>query len=108
MDVELTGFDLKLIGDKREQRDVARPLDGFHHHSLMAGTGACDPARHDFAALGDEFRSKPAKDHLLVIYECCFIDAEHADFPTRFSKLTWFSARFAGRSVCHAKPHDLS
>ena len=75
---------------------MPRPLDGFHHHALVACARACDPARNDLAALGDKLGAEAPKDHLLIIDESCFVHAKHADFTSRFTELAGLAARFAG------------
>jgi len=42
------------LGDVRQQRELARALDGARDLALMATTRSRDPARADLATLGDE------------------------------------------------------
>jgi len=42
----------RLVGRIRQQRDVARALDGYGEHALVLGGIAGDAARDDLAALG--------------------------------------------------------
>ena len=61
---------------KREQRDVARPLDGFAEPALVARARAGHAARQNLAALLHE-----RLEHLdfLVVDEVHFLDAEAAN-----------------------------
>ena len=62
---------------KRQQRDVARALDGHAQSALVTGTDAGHAARQNLAALLDELRQNV---RALVVDEVHLLDAELADF----------------------------
>src|SRR6185503_7857756 len=49
----MTRMGVLLLRDERQQRQVARPLDGVGQHALVARGSTGDPARQDLGVLQD-------------------------------------------------------
>src|SRR6185503_2810118 len=49
----MTRMGVLLLRDERQQRQVARPLDGVGQHALVARGSTGDPAREDLGVLQD-------------------------------------------------------
>ena len=61
---------------ERQQRNVARPLDGHAQPALMPSANACHPARQNLSALLHELRQDV---RALVVDEVHLLDAELAN-----------------------------
>ena len=55
----LATLNVHLIGDEREQSDLACLLDSIGHHALMLGACTGGTARNDFTAIRDQFVAIP-------------------------------------------------
>src|SRR5712691_7991846 len=67
-----------LICRVRQQRDIARALDGFGKHALTYGAVAGDASRENLASLGSVVLQQPQVFKVDLIN---FLDAEAADSP---------------------------
>src|SRR5947209_6941677 len=89
---------------ERQQRDVARLLDGDGKPPLVRRADAAQAARHDLAAFGHEAREQP---HVFVVDGVNFLDAEFANllaaeiFPAAFAAAA--GARTAGTAARAAR-----
>src|SRR5581483_2414583 len=80
-DLRMTFMTDDLLGcDERQERQIARPLDGLRQLTLVPGAGAGHPAGQDLAAL----RGERAQDRdLLEVDVADLLRAEAADLAAR-------------------------
>src|SRR5450755_4386725 len=100
---------LRRPSRKRQQRDIARLLDGCRQTVLMRRAHAGQAPRHDFAALGDEL---PEHAVVLVVDVLDLLDAEFTNFltPEKLASTAAFARRSArpASTTTAAKPGTIS
>src|SRR5580704_6296084 len=84
---------LRCASGKRQQRDVARLLDGRGQPVLMRRAHSGQPPGHDFAAFGHELPEQPV---ILIVDVRDLLRAELANFLAPEKLSSTFTRRTAG------------
>src|SRR5258708_11017379 len=84
-----------LVIRERQQRDIARLLDGRRHATLMPCANARETPRHDLPALRHELLQQA---HVFVAHAVNFLDAKLADFLAAEKLASARSTRTARRT----------
>src|SRR5690348_16984435 len=97
--------EVRLHNDIRQERQIARALDGPREHPVMLGTIPCRAAGDHLPALGDEIAKQRG---VLVVHLDDTIDAETADFAARRAPALGASAHIVTAAAWTATRRSVS